>query len=184
MTSVYISYAAQDRDMAQRVQDTLNRAGIQARKNDNGLKAGDTWFDVMSKTVSEADAGLFLLSPASARSAWAKREYQSFLTESKPLYVALIQPVDDDDVPYPLRTIPSVDLTDDFEQNMEQLIRAISANRALEAQPAAKTAKSSGSLTVTVEMDEDTDTQRVVDLISRLSEIGVRDIKVVNGGRR
>lgn len=184
MRNVYISYAAQDRDIAQRVQDTFNRAGIQGWKHDNGLKAGETWLDVISKAVSEADAGLFLLSPASASSAWAKREYQAFLTEGKPLYVARVQPVSSEDVPYPLRSIQSVDLTTDYEQNIGELVQAIRANETPETTQAENASRRSGDLTVTLEMDEDTDTQKVVDLISRLSEIGVRDIKVVNGGKR
>ncbi len=184
MTNVYISYAAQDRDIAQRIQDTLNRAGIQGWKDDNGLKAGETWLDVISEAVNEADAGLFLLSPASARSAWAKREYQAFLSQGKPLYVARIQPVAEDDVPYPLRAIQWVDLSDNFDQNVQQLVQAIRANQLPEAAPAPAAVKRSGSLTVTLEVEEDTDNQKVVDLISRLSEIGVRDIKVVNSGKR
>ncbi|MBI5668117.1 MAG: toll/interleukin-1 receptor domain-containing protein [Chloroflexi bacterium] len=187
MTTVFISYAPQDRERAQQVYEALTSAGINAWMFDRFIKPGDDWTDKVKQALDEATYGVFLLSPTSLRSPSAKREYLHFLSQNKPLYVTIIQPVDDDDVPYPLRDLPAIDLTEDFEGGMGRLIEAIRNNLpdfAASDRRVARQKTLPRPVTVTLEVEEDTDTQKVVDLISRLSEIGIKDIKVVNGASR
>ena len=187
MTSVYISYAAQDREVAHRVYQALTDARINAWMFDRFIKPGEDWTEKVKQALDEATYGVFLLSPTSLRSPSAKREYLHFLSQNKLLYVAVIQTVDDDDVPYPLQNVPAIDLTGDFDGGMVRLIEAIRNNlpdfavsdRRVSAQKALPRA-----VTVTLEVEEDTDNQKVVDLINRLSEIGIKDIKVVSGASR
>lgn len=187
MTTVFISYAAQDRETARRVYEALTGAGINAWMFDQFVKPGEDWTEKVRQALDEAAYGVFLLSPASLRSPSAKREYMHFLSQNKPMYVTIIQPVDDDDIPYPLNDLPAIELTEDFNDGMGRLIEAIRNNLpdfATSDRRAARQKTLPRPVTVTLEVEEDTDTQRVVDLISRLSEIGIKDIKVVNGASR
>lgn len=187
MTTVFISYAAQERDSASRVYEALTGAGINAWMFDRFIKPGEDWTEKVKQALDEATYGIFLLSPTSLRSPSAKREYLHFLSQNKPLYVAIIQPIDDDDIPYPLRDLPAIDLTEDFDSGMGRLIEAIRNNLPDFAASDRRLSRQKAQpkpLTVTLELEEDTDTQQVIDLISRLSEIGVRDIKVVNSASR
>jgi hypothetical protein len=186
MTTVFISYAVQDKALAAQVANTLLAAGIQVWDS-GALKAGDDVLESLERGLEAATHGLFLMSPASVRSAWAKREYLHFLSQNKPLYVAQIRPVDDDDIPYYLSSAQWLDLTHDFEDQVKQLVEVILANAPefnVQNVDTGRGAAKTSQVTVTLEVEEDTDTQKVVDLISRLSEIGIKDIKVVNGSSK
>lgn len=187
MATVFISYAAQDRETAQRVYRALTGASINAWLFDQFVKPGEDWTEKVKQALDEATYGVLLLSPASLRSPSAKREYLHFLSQNKPLYMAIIQPVDEDDVPYPLRDLSALDLTENFDAGVARLIEAIRNNLpdfAAGDRSVARQKTLPRPVTVTLEVEEDTDTQKVVDLISRLSEIGIKDIKVVNGASK
>lgn len=185
MTKVFISHAAQDNAVAKRVYRSLTGAGINAWLDEVHVMPGEDWHESVEQAMHQASHGLFLLSPASIKSPSAAGEYRHFLSQNKPLVVACVKEVDWDDVPQRLRAFPMVDLTEDFDDRMVALVDSLQAGQASAEAEAEDTEPIAGpDVTVTLEVEEHTDTQRVVDLISRLTRIGIRDIKVKNGAKR
>ncbi len=182
MVKVFISHATQDNAVASRIYDYLTDAGIRCWLDNVDIKPEPDWLIQVEQAVKSSSHGLFLLSPSSVRSPSAMWEYHDLLMQAKPLYVALVDSVQSiDDLPYYLRDVAYCDLTEDFEAGMECLTRILKdgsgewdeAQRLLEAE--------GRDITITLQANlRDLDTDKLVDLISRLADMGIRDIKVVN----
>jgi len=185
-TTVFISHAAQDKPVAEKVYHALKGAGISAWLDSMDAPPGQNWRDAVEQAVEKASCGVFLLSPASIKSPSAASEYRHFLAHNKPLVVARVREVDSDDVPSRLRDIQWVDLTEDFDLNLRRLVELIHTGqpRAEEQEQDTQPVEMEPDVTVTLEVQDKADTDKVMDIINRLKRIGIRDIKVKNGGKR
>ena len=177
MARVFISHAAHDDPIAAKIYEKLIESGIRAWLDNVDIDPESDWLKQVDAAVKESSHGLFLLSPASVRSPSAIKEFRRLLRAGKPLYVALVAPVDEDDLPHNLDDIPYFDLTKDFEAGLQQLIDALEsgggAPSTFEAEPR--------DITITLQANlRDLDTDKLVELIARLADMGIRDIKVVN----
>jgi hypothetical protein len=187
-TTVFISHAAQDKPVAEKVYHALKSAGISAWLDSVDAPPGQDWRGAVEQAIKEASYGVFLLSPASINSPSAASEYRHFLAHNKPLVVARVREVDSDDVPSRLRDIQWVDLTEDFDRNLYRLVELFRSEQSRgeeqeqDTQPVAE--EPEPDVTVTLEVQDRADTDKVMDIINRLKRIGIRDIKVKNGGKR
>ncbi|NWG15690.1 MAG: toll/interleukin-1 receptor domain-containing protein [Chloroflexi bacterium] len=184
MATVFISHAAQDKPIAEKVYHALKGAGISVWLDSVDAPSGQDWRDTVEQAIREASYGVFLLSPASINSPSAASEYRHFLAYNKPLVVARVREVDSDDVPSRLRDIQWVDLTEDFDRNLERLVQLFHANQPPIEEQDTQPVEQEPDVTVTLEVQEKADTDQVMDLINRLTRIGIRDIRVKNGGKR
>jgi translation elongation factor EF-1beta len=186
MTKISLSYSHQDADLAARIVDRFQQAGIGADRAE--LQPGDSWFNSLEQAFEDTDGVLLVLSPASLKSAWVTREYQYALSTEKPLYIVLTEALPTEDIPYGLRNLQYVDLTHDFDSNLNKLIESIHNQQT--SLPGAKrlyqqTAPASpeADQTVTLEINpKSSNVDDVLEQVKKSLESGVRTIKVVNVG--
>jgi hypothetical protein len=186
MTKISLSYSHQDADLAARIADRLQEAGISANRAE--LQPGDSWYKSLEQAFEDTDGVLLLLSPASLNSAWVTREYQYALSTEKPLYIVLTEALPTEDIPYALRNLQYVDLTHDFDNNLSKLIESIHNQQT--SLPGARRlyqqtvpAAAEVDQTVTLEINpKSSNVDDVLEQVKKSLESGVRTIKVVNVG--
>jgi hypothetical protein len=169
---VFLSYSKKDQAAADRLLNLLKAAGLDVW-SEQAVDPGDDWQQVIESALSEATAGVILVSEASLNSAWSAHEYRYFLTHEKPLYVAQIEDVEPSKMPYALRSVPTFDLTQNFNINAQRLIQALQTDVSAAPKP--------DSTRITVEIDEplgDVDAESLTTLLKRLSQAGFHDIDV------
>jgi hypothetical protein len=163
--------------VAEKIYEKLIESGIRAWLDNVDINPESDWLKQVDTAVKESSHGLFLLSPAALHSPAAIKEFRRLLASGKPLYVALIADVDEDDLPYSLEEIPYFDLTENFDEGLRKLVDTMQsgggAPSTFQAEPR--------DITITLQANlRDLDTDKLVDLIARLADMGIRDIKVVN----
>ena len=176
MANVFISYAATDHDTAERVYEHLTGAGVRCWLDNIEVQPEADWLQQVEQAVKSASHGLLLLSPAAVRSPMAMGEFHDLLLEDKPVYIALIAEVPANDLPFHLQNVPLFDLAHDFQGSLEEITQALLAD----GDPLA-TDPQQRDVTITLQANlRDLDTDKFVDLVDRLAEIGIKDIKVIN----
>lgn len=179
---VFVSYATRDNPVAERICQQLSAAGIRCWLDNFEVLPEADWLKEAATAVRESSHGLFLLSPAAIKSPSAMKEYRDMLALEKPIYVAMIEPVEPDDLPYDLRTAHTFDLIKDFEGGLNRLKAALQDNEGavkVDEEPASR------DITITLQANlTDLDTNKLVELIARLVDVGIKDIKVVNVSTR
>src|SRR5690606_17629865 len=176
---VFVSYATRDHPVAERICKTLSASDIRCWLDNFEVTPESDWLKAAAAAIRESSHGLFLLSPAAVKSPSAMKEYRDMLAMGKPIYVALIEKVDPDDLPAELRTARVYNLAEHFDSEMERLKQAIHENAG--ALTTAPQAAETHDITITLQANlTDLDTDKFVDLIARLVEVGIQDIKVVN----
>lgn len=180
MAKVFISHATRDDNIANQIYERLTAAGIRCWLDNVEIQPQTDWLIQVEQAVKESSHGLFLLSPAAVKSPSAMGEYHDMLMQSKPLYVALVEPLGEVEIPYYLRDIPYCDLTTNFEAGITCLIHLIQADTAPdEIQQTHDYERHDITITLQANL-RDLDTDKFIDLIARLVDVGIKDIKVVN----
>jgi hypothetical protein len=80
---VFISHSSSDEKIADDIRDFLTKVGFQVWDPDRDLLPGSNWLTETGRALEHADAVVFLLSDASLRSEYAKREIQYVITQQK-----------------------------------------------------------------------------------------------------
>lgn len=176
---VFVSYATRDHPVAERICQTLGSDNIRCWLDNFEVTPEADWLKEAAAAIRESSHGLFLLSPAAVKSPSAMKEYRNMLALGKPVYVAAIEAVDPDDLPAELRAASVYNLADDFDREIGRLKQALNDNA--DAVPTQRQAASSSDITITLQANlTDLDTDKFIDLIARLVDVGIQDIKVVN----
>jgi len=176
---LFISHATRDNPVAERICGYLSAAGIRCWLDNFEVDPEADWLKEVAAAVRESSHGLFLLSPAAVRSPSSMKEYRSMLALDKPMYVALVEPVDSDDLPVDLKTAHTFDLVRDFEGGLERLKQAMLENEGAVRLP--EPDDDARDITITLQANlTDLDTDKFVDLVARLVDAGITDIKVGN----
>jgi hypothetical protein len=177
---VFVSHATRDNPVAQRICQHLTQAGIRCWLDNFEIEPTADWLRQAAAAVRASSHGLFLLSPSAIKSPAAMREYRDMLALDKPTYVAMIEAVPTEDLPYNLQTAHTYDLVTDMEAGLDELVRDMAANEGM-VQTAPDGEEDRRDITITLQANlTDLDTERFVDLIARLVDVGITDIKVVN----
>ena len=176
---VFVSYATRDHPTAERVCQALSASDIRCWLDNFEVTPEADWLKEAAAAIRDSSHGLFLLSPAAVKSPSAMKEYRDMLAQGKPVYVALIEPVDSDDLPAELRTARFYNLAEHFDSELDRLTQALNDNAgALMVGPRAA---ETHDITITLQANlTDLDTDKFIDLIARLVDVGIQDIKVVN----
>ena len=186
MAEIFLSYGHRDAEIASKIAERFQQAGIDTELDRAELRPGDSWWANIKEVLEDASGVLLLLSPSSVNSAYVTREYQYALSNGKPLYIALIGALPTEEIPYELRTLQYVDLTQNFDENLNQLIDAIQRQKS--SLPGARrlyqqTAPTAEADQVTLEIDLKTrNVDEVLEQVKKSLESGARTIKVVNVG--
>jgi hypothetical protein len=176
---VFVSYATRDHPVAERICQTLSSDNIRCWLDNFEVMPEADWLKEAATAIRESSHGLFLLSPSAVKSPSAMKEYRDMMAQGKPVYVAMIEPVDPDDLPSELRTARVYNLAEHFDSELDRLKQALNDNA--DALPIGRQASSGSDITITLQANlTDLDTDKFIDLIARLVDVGIQDIKVVN----
>jgi hypothetical protein len=179
MLRVFISYAALDHKIAEKVYQALEQAGIRAWLDNIEITPAADWLREVEQEVKASSHGLLLLSEAALRSPSAMGEFHQMVIDQKPVYVAVVGDLRDETLPYHLLNLPLHDLTEDFETNMAALIETMKANHISGSRPGASADDRDVTITLQANL-RDLDTDQFVELVRRLADVGIKDIKVIN----
>ncbi|MEO8383233.1 MAG: toll/interleukin-1 receptor domain-containing protein [Acidobacteriota bacterium] len=80
---VFISHSSTDEKFADHIRDFLTKVGFQVWDPDRDLLPGSNWLTETGRALEHADAVVLLLSDASLRSEFSKREIQYVTTQQK-----------------------------------------------------------------------------------------------------
>ena len=103
--NVFISHAAEDRQVAGRLAAVLEKGGHKVW-TDRELLPGDNFMRVIQSALEDADALVALVSPRALASDWVKREWEYALGQEKfagrliPVVVGEARPQDLEDAPW------------------------------------------------------------------------------------
>ncbi|MFW5691047.1 MAG: toll/interleukin-1 receptor domain-containing protein [Chloroflexota bacterium] len=87
---VFISYSSQDRRQVQPIVDSLTAAGFNVWFDQQQIKPGQPWPDVLEKAVQDCGAFIVVMSPAARASAWVGNEVALARRLNKPLLPLLL----------------------------------------------------------------------------------------------
>ena len=180
MQQVFISYAAQDKDRAEKIYGYLERAGLHPWRYEANLKPGDDWKVQIDAALHSSSHCIVLLSPYTIKSPAVAAEYRYFLAQNKPLIPVLVTDVAPEDIPERLKSIQMIDMRSFTDTSIGQLITALqNVNVQLFTQVPVQTDKKALKLTLNLNLNE-FGSEKFRDLVAKLNEVGVEEIEVVN----
>jgi hypothetical protein len=116
---VFLSFASSDAELARPVWQELSLSGLRVFWSDASLKQrlGEQWFDSVESSLERSRHFVVLVSRASMKSEWVKREYQAFYNHcfragSRRLIPALVGGHRPSEMPLFLRQLEAVPLDD------------------------------------------------------------------------
>jgi len=124
--NLFVSYDADDDRIVTRIEQGLLAAGINTWVEGHiPIVSHEELAPVHDHALNTCDAGLLIVSAASARSSYCASEWQQLLAQGKPLYLALIEVLPLERFPLPLTSLHYADLTVNFNAGLLDLSRAI-----------------------------------------------------------
>jgi len=129
---VFISHAFEDRDLARTVSRFLRDAGLEVWTAEE-IMPGDNWAQKVSQALNASDTMVVLVSTAALNSDLVRREIEFALgTEAYkkrlvPVFVESLDTIPRDRLPWILRRLNGVELTDPTKQeNLQQIVHTLS----------------------------------------------------------
>lgn len=89
---VFVSYSREDSKIAHEIAEILERGGHKPWI-DNQLVPGQRWKDKLHQAISDCDAFLILLSPATLDSEWCQWEYGEAIDQEKPIFPVIVKTI-------------------------------------------------------------------------------------------
>ena len=129
---VFISHTHDDGDLAVRVADALQKAGLETW-HDRCLMPGDNWAEKVSEALNESEAMVVLLTPRALADAWVLREVEFALGNRQyawrlvPVLVGPRGSIPERSIPWILRRLDSIEITDpdDDEDGIGQIAETL-----------------------------------------------------------
>lgn len=130
MTQVFLSYADEERTFMDKIAKTLMREGMTVWTNKTDIKTGDDYGAVIDRGIEQADNIVFLISSASLKSVYCKKEVFYAKSLNKRIIPLLIEEIDPQQIWQELRTIQFIDCPQNQEEssyrtNAAKLIRIL-----------------------------------------------------------
>src|SRR5260221_10982084 len=130
--NLFISYDADDDRIVTRIEQGLLAGGINTWVEGHvPIVSHEELAPVHDHALKTCDAGLLVLSAASARSSYCASEWKHLLAHGKPLYLALVEPLPIERFPLPLTPLRYADLTQNFNVGLLELSRVIASKHPL-----------------------------------------------------
>jgi HJR/Mrr/RecB family endonuclease len=126
---VFLSYASEDRAVAERIATRLKSGGAKVFTDRYELKVGDSLISRMETALSASDYVVVLLSPHSVRSKWVQRELDTAYSRYMDDRAVTLLPVliEDCEIPPPLSLLQYLDLRTNIDEGINQLARTLGA---------------------------------------------------------
>ncbi|MDX2213738.1 MAG: TIR domain-containing protein [Oculatellaceae cyanobacterium bins.114] len=130
MTQVFLSYATEDRNVAQKIRSSLLREAFTVWINTTDIQTGVDFENAIKQGIEEADNIVYLLSTNSLQSHYCQLEIDYALSLNKRIVPILVSAIDTQELPAALRNLQYIDLTDniletDYQQDENQLLRVL-----------------------------------------------------------
>ncbi|HEY9671463.1 MAG TPA: TIR domain-containing protein, partial [Waterburya sp.] len=135
MTQVIISYADEDRATMEKIRNSLRREGITVWTNTTDIQTGEAFEEAIKRGIEQADNVVYLLSPDSVKSYFARKELEYALSLNKRIIPILVRETSSESIPSALRDLQYIDLTDnlkeeDYHLDESQLLRILHQDEA------------------------------------------------------
>jgi WD40 repeat protein len=121
MTQVIISYADEDRATMEKIRNSLRRESITVWTNTTDIKTGEVFEEAIKRGIEQADNVVYLLSPDSVKSYFARQELEYALSLNKRIIPVLVRETSSEPIPSALRDLHYIDLTDNVKEEDYQL---------------------------------------------------------------
>jgi WD40 repeat protein len=135
MTQVIISYANEDRETMEKIRDSLRRESITVWTNTTDIQTGEVFEEAIKRGIEQADNVVYLLSPDSVKSYFARQELEYALSLNKRIVPVLVREISSESIPNALRDLQYIDLTnnvreEDYHLDESQLLRILRQDEA------------------------------------------------------
>ena len=120
---VFLSHAHSDERLAERVSRILEDAGLQVWDATREIMPGDNWAATLGDALQESQAMVVLVTPDAMRSKWVRWEIEYALGQTRfrerlvPVFVGDPDDLEKEDVPWILRRLKVINLTDGNEED-------------------------------------------------------------------
>jgi hypothetical protein len=124
---VFLSHAQEDVDLARRVGDALEEAGLEVWDAERDVLPGDNFALEAGQALQHSDAMVVLLTPAGVRSRFVRAELEYALGEKTfkgrlvPLIVGTPQEIPDEELPWILKRLQTVRLGRDDQEGLRRV---------------------------------------------------------------
>ncbi|MEM6251990.1 MAG: TIR domain-containing protein [Cyanobacteria bacterium P01_D01_bin.156] len=130
MTQVFLAYTHEDKNVMEKIRNSLRREGFTVWTNTSDIKTGEAFEKAIQRGVEQADNVLYLLSPDAIQSKYCQHEINYASAFNKRIIPVLVSPTPTEDIPDNLRQLQYIDLTDnlkdeDYTLDESQLIRIL-----------------------------------------------------------
>ena len=119
---VYLSHAHSDERLAEKLSRILEDAGLQVWDAAREIMPGDNWAATLGNALQESQAMVVLVTPDAMRSKWVRWEIEYALGQTRfrecriPVFVGDPDDLEKEDVPWILRRLKVINLTDGSEE--------------------------------------------------------------------
>ena len=103
MAAVFISYAREDKDFVQKLQDTFTAQNRETWVDLDDLYAGEEFWPRIRTAIEEAEAFLFVISPEALSSAYCQQELTYAVEHHKRIVPIYYREVDEKTILQPLK---------------------------------------------------------------------------------
>jgi hypothetical protein len=178
MSMIFISHAVADDEMANRISEALQNAGVETWVDHRDIQPGQRWIPSIRRALDQCSAGLLVLSQDSSKSRYNTEECLYILSADKPVYLVAVEPVSPLDVDARLRSLERVDVYEDFAGNMGHLIDSLKSD----TQPAHPHSVNPVRVTIEISGDADEIETRVRKLLGEMSNVDGDQVRVTRSG--
>lgn len=126
-TTVFLCHSSLDKGFVRMVNDDLRRMGAETWLDENNIKVGESLVEKISEGLESSQFLAVFLSPASVKSKWMKKEWQSFLSRQLAGNSVTILPalVEKTPIPAILADLKYADFSKDYHDGLKELRSAL-----------------------------------------------------------
>lgn len=128
MGYIFIRYAKQDKEFAEKLATELRKNGIQIWQGLHAIRAGEDWGKAMQRAIIQADAMIFLSSQSSANSNLIHSEINTAINNKITVIPVVLDFPGFKFMPKTLYGINWIDFRKDYDSTLTELINRIPAN--------------------------------------------------------
>jgi hypothetical protein len=130
VAQVFISYSRKDKEFVQKLIEALIAAKREVWLDETNIEPTAEWLKKIFSNIEASDNFLFVISPDSVISTYARKELDHAVLNNKRIVPVLFRPVPDKDVPEAVAKFQRIDFmaTDGFGKNCRQLITALDSD--------------------------------------------------------
>ena len=116
MTQVFISYSEQDREIMEKIRNSLRRESLTVWTNTTDIQTGEDFQSAIDRGIEQTDNLVYLLSPDSVQSEFVRKEIDYAVSLHKRIIPILVRSTPPESIPKALQGVQYIDLTDNVEE--------------------------------------------------------------------